>query len=132
MSELREKFVALWGEDQARILEECCDMHVGQRAGDPIVIMVSMMLGDMPGDHVNDNRGSDPFRYVILAVLGYECVTKPEYAAHHGITVDAWDFVNWVLTEADLDSFDGDHPDHLTMTVEILTRFMQDNGDIPR
>lgn len=131
MSELREKFVRVFGEDNASKLEAACEMHITQKATDPIVLLVQMLMSDTAEDHRNDNRGSDPFRYVVLAVLGYECVSRDEYRIHHGLTLDPMEFLNWVITQADLDSFDGDQPDHLRMAIEVVTRYRQQAGDIP-
>ena len=53
------------------------------------------------------NRCSDPFKWALLIVIGYDCVHNRDYAKHHGITVSADEFDEWVTRCADLGSHDG-------------------------
>lgn len=131
MSELRKKFVEVFGEWDASLLEEACDMHIHAKSNDPLIAFVAGLFGDSPENHEKDDRGSDPFRYVILTCLGYECVTNDGYRRAHALTLDPFEFMKWCITEADLESFDGDQPDHLAMAITQLTRFQQQAGDIP-
>ena len=85
---LRDDFVQAFSEEQAAAIEAAAQMHA---------------------NGINYGRiGSDPFRWAIVIVLGYECVESPNYAKSHGITVDWKTFQNWVKTNAHLENHDGD------------------------
>lgn len=94
---IRDSFIQHFGEENATRLEEATLGH----------------MGNMPEVHRNDRWGDDPFRYMILAVIGYECVTK--FREYHGITMDPDEFKQWVLMYADLHLFEGDFPDYLAL-----------------
>lgn len=57
MSEARDRFVALFGEDAARSIEQAAEHHIehGHRS----------MFG---------GYGSDRFRWAVLMVLSFQCV----------------------------------------------------------
>jgi len=85
----REDFVARWGEDAALALEAAAEEHA---------------------NGINDgDRGSDPFKWVLIIVIGYQCAEIPMYRSHHGITTPAWDELHeWMVEEADLGTHEGD------------------------
>lgn len=86
---VRASFVEHFGEEQARALEEACNNHL-----------------DLMG--CNTNRGSDPFKYVIIVVIGFSCVEKEEYRKIHGITISFDEFKEWVKNYGNLITHDGD------------------------
>lgn len=94
---IRESFVSMFGEDQAVRIEEAALQH----------------MNGMGQVHSQDSWGSDPFRYMILGAIGWECVTR--FAEFHGITIDPVAFQLWVLDHADLHEHDGDMPDYLSL-----------------
>ncbi len=96
----RGSFVKRFGEEDARRIEEAAEGHL------------SDMLG---GAHFGDDRGGDEFKYLFLAAIGYECIGR--FREDHGIQASEVDMRDWALTEGDLGSFDGDHPDYLAMVV---------------
>lgn len=85
---IRDAFVARFGEDAACAIEDAAVEH---RNG------------------VNDcNLGSDPFKWALLICIGYDCISREEYRAYHGITVGWLELCEWITAEADLGSHDGD------------------------
>ena len=93
----RDLFVARFGEADAARLEAAADEHLAQGWG----------------EHAEDSRGSDPFRYVLLTCIAFECVGR--YASAHGIEAHEDDMREWALKEADLAHHDGDVPDYLAL-----------------
>jgi len=94
MSTIRESFVARFGEDDAAAIEEAAEGHLG-------------------GIHDDDDRGDDPFKYLFLGAIGYECVGR--FSTHHGIAASPEEMQAWALESGDLGSFRGDPPDFLAM-----------------
>ena len=84
---VRESFVERFGEEQASLIEGAVESH-------------SNMI-PWPQD-----KGSDPFKWVVLRAIGFECVTQ--YKEAHGITVDEGELRDWCLNEGNLSSHDGD------------------------
>ncbi len=106
MSTTREKFVARFGEDNAWRAEMACESHIGINPG-----------------HANDDRGPDPFQYVLLGVIGWECISR--FAEQHGFQdITAEEFRQWCLAEADLANYEGDVPDLLAMASGIYLDFV--------
>ena len=93
VSSVRESFVARFGEDQAKAIEDAAEMHK---------------------NGVHDNPGSDYFKWAILIAIGHECLSR--FATSHGITVAEEDVRTWALEEGDLGSHDGDF-DYLAAAV---------------
>lgn len=115
MASIRDSFVAHFGEEQATRIEEAALTHTGQ-------------AGDV---HANDNWGTDPFQYMLLAVISYQCVEKPSYAEHHGITVPFDEFRAWVLAYGDLGSYDGDPPDYISLVLGIFNDWIKQEETTP-
>jgi hypothetical protein len=86
---VRASFVEHFGKEQARALERACNSHL-----------------DLMG--CNINRGSDPFKYVIIVVIGFSCVEEEEYRKKHGIIISFDEFKEWVKRHGNLASHDGD------------------------
>lgn len=107
---IRDSFVARFGEDQAAAIEAAADEHA---------------------NGINDsNKGSDPFKWAVSLVIGYECASKDRYRKYHGITAP-WDEVHdWIKTDADLASHDGD-VDYLALVCGSYNEYMQDKEEVP-
>lgn len=84
---IRDKFAERFGEDQTRAIESACDSHEDA--------------------HLEHDRGSDPFKYVLLIVISFQCVEKESYRDYHGITIPFRDFKKWVKENGELDSYVG-------------------------
>lgn len=84
----REHFVRAFSEKDAADIERAAEEHAN-------------------GANSN-NRGSDPFRWAITIVIGYECTAKDSYRKHHGITVDHAAFKRWVRAHGNIGAHDGD------------------------
>lgn len=87
MSEVRDKFVARFGEDNAAAVERAADGHK---------------------NGVHDNPGSDPFKWALLICIGFQCMT--DYQKGHEIDLPTEPVLrSWVRQNADLVSHDGDY-----------------------
>jgi len=84
---VRDSFVAEFGEDQAVAIERAAAEH---------------------DNGVHSVRGSDPFKWAVCICIGYECVSRPEFAEYHSITVPQERFKEWCLNHGELRSHDGD------------------------
>lgn len=80
---IREQFVALFGEDNAKAIEAAAKSHAE-----------------------SENKGSDPFRWALSICIGYECMSK--FADYHGITAPWQDIDKWMAENAILREHDGD------------------------
>lgn len=84
---VRNSFVANFGEENALAFEAAAEAH---------------------DNGLHPNRGSDPFKWVLMLVLSYECASKPLFAFHHGITAE-WELVDaWIEAKAEMGEYDGD------------------------
>ena len=110
---IRDSFVARFSEDTAFKIEQASLFHAVE--DNP----VDNILGN--GGHGSDNWGSDPFRYHLLNCIGHECFEVDVYRTYHGFTQteSLVDIHAWVVANADLSSFDGDHPDHLSRVLGV-------------
>jgi hypothetical protein len=113
---VRETFVAMFGEDDAQRMLEATLEHVSPTQN-PMTMLANLFgmvaAGVAPTERIDDNWGTDPFKYQVLAVIGGECVAAPGFRQHHGFELDPMEFYQWVVQHAELDTFDGDHPDPL-------------------
>jgi len=66
------------------------------------------------------NKGSDPFRWALTIVIGYQCVEK--YAKYHNIKVPFNEFKKWVIENAELHEHDGDI-DWLALAAGVYQEF---------
>lgn len=100
----RDTFVARFGEEQAQAIEAAARQHFDSDGG-------------FGGTHADDNFGSQPFRYWFLKAIGYECVTRDDFRAEHGITADVVAMQCWAQSpfEGNLVEHDGDVPDYLAV-----------------
>jgi hypothetical protein len=105
---VRESFVARFGEDQAVAIENASRDHM---------TMDSSI-------HAEDSLGSDPFKYHFLNAVSYECISRPRFREHHGITADLDAMRDWALTEGDLGGHDGDVPDYLALLVGVYDEWI--------
>ena len=84
----REHFVRAFSEAEAVAIEGAAEEH---------------------GNGVNNaNKGSNPFKWAILIVIGYQCAECDGYRKHHGITLDYAAFKRWVRAHGNLGTHDGD------------------------
>ena len=86
--DLRARFAARFGEDLAERLEAAIEYHVARYP--------------MPLD-----RGSVPFRFVLVWRIGFGCLLDPAYRRAHGVAAPWADLAEWIRAEADLASYDG-------------------------
>jgi hypothetical protein len=82
MSELRDRFVAEFGEPLTVSIEASVEWHVPRL---PVVL----------------ERGSDPFRFSLVWAIGLECLTRAEFRRQHGLVVP-WEILRDWLRGADL------------------------------
>ena len=57
---------------------------------------------------VGRNRGSDPFKWVLLVAIGFECMSVDSFREFHGITLPFDEVKDWIRNFAELGSHDGD------------------------
>lgn len=88
MTDLRNRFVARFGDDLAETIEAVVEHHTK---------VIPAVL----------ERGSDPFQFALVWAIGFECLTRPEFRWEHGVTAPWADLLTWICDEADLASFDG-------------------------
>lgn len=100
---VRDSFVARFGEDEAQRFEAAANQH---------------------GNGLNYARkGSDPFKWVVAIVIGYQCAEVEGYRGIHGIT-SSWDEVkDWIKTDANLASHDGD-VDYLSVFAGVYNEYV--------
>ncbi|MBI3748061.1 MAG: hypothetical protein HY262_04335 [Chloroflexi bacterium] len=82
MSDLRDRFVAAFGEHLAISIEAAIERH-------------------FPALKVPLERGSDPFRFALIWAVGLECLSNPAFRVEHGV-VASWEFLRDWLRDADL------------------------------
>jgi len=95
---IREKFVNEFGEEFARKLEVCADTH---------------------SNGINSaNKGSDPFKWVLLICIGYQCFEKKGYRIYHGLPLKPsfTTLKKWIRENADLGTHNGDC-DYLALVI---------------
>lgn len=97
ISPARASFVARFGEADAIAIESAAERHI---------------VFDSP-IHLGDNRGTDPFRYLMLTAIAFECVGR--FRDDHGITATEEALREWALAEGDLGGHDGDVPDYMCL-----------------
>lgn len=101
MKSVRESFVAVFGEEEAQALEEAALEHA---------------------NGTNDlSKGSDPFKWTILMVIGYQCAEK--YSEYHKINAPWEQIKDWAKLEGNLESHDGDC-DFLAMLAGIYDEYL--------
>ena len=83
----RQKFVEVFGEEQAQRIEAAAKEHE---------------------NGVHDNKGSDPFKWALLICIGYQCISSTQYREYHGIKLSWKRVKKWIKENADLGSHDGD------------------------
>lgn len=89
MVSVREKYVAEFGEESAAALEAAAEDHAN-------------------GPN-SENRGSDPFKWVLLICIGYQCAEVDRYRESHGIASPDWETLRqWIIDHGELASHDGD------------------------
>lgn len=112
----RESFVRWFGESQARHVENAGEMHLS-----PLLLPgISFNLNDA---HVNDDRGSDPFRYLFIACIA-NCCFDERYADFHGITVNEQAAKDWCIDQDLVRGHDGDIPDYFAALVGAYDDWM--------
>jgi len=85
---LREKFVARFGEDDAKAIEAAADRHVLK-------------------DGADARTGSDPFRWALVICIGYQCMEIEGYRKEHNIVSEWIDLQDWIIRNAELKDHDG-------------------------
>jgi len=100
---VRNSFVETFSEDQAMRIEQAAYYHL---------------------NGINSaNKGSDPFKWACLIVIGYQCVEK--YPKDHSITVSQDDFKKWCLEHGELGSHDGDC-DYIALFCGMYSEYIKD------
>lgn len=99
---VRDSFVYRFGEEQAQRLEDAAQSHK---------------------NGVHDNPGSDPFKWAVVICIGAQCCEVERYRIAHEITVPFSEFEDWVKTECDIASHDGD-VDYLALFAGTYNRYL--------
>lgn len=95
MPNLRDAFVARFGEHEATVMEAALKYHQAQ------------------GQILPDKRvGSDPFAFAVVHCIGWECFTRDSFRQEHGFTVPAEELKSWLIEHGNLADYDGE-PDWL-------------------
>ncbi len=107
---IRDKFVKEFGEELAEKLEAAAECH---RNG------------------VNDgNKGSDPFKWVLLICIGYQCFEESRFRKFHGIPKKPSYAVlkRWIRDNAELGTHDGDY-DYLSLFCGAYNYYVKSRND---
>lgn len=134
---VRETFVALFGEADAQRISEATLMHVSPTQHpltDLLTKFGAVFVGRLDTERIDDNWGSDPFKYEVMTVISSDCVANPELREFHGFELDPEEFYQWVVQHAGLDTFDGDYPDPLAealvkLSGQTMAEFLRENID---
>lgn len=86
----REKFVARFGEADARRIEEAARQHTQNEGGNLFARFCEAWCGPVPDPEDQD----DPFLAAISVCIGWECLTR--YAGAHGLELDVDECREWV------------------------------------
>lgn len=99
---IRDKFVEKFSEEEACKIEEAANSHF---------------------NGVNDqNKGTDPFKWVLLMGIGYQCMEVKSFREWHTI-ITPWDELKqWIKDEADLGTHDGDY-DFLSLLAGVYDEY---------
>ena len=116
MRSVREKFVAMFGEEQASAVERAANYHDNG------------VNSSRSGEDEGSNRGTDPFKWALLICIGYECMEKPRYREYHGIAAQWDDIKSWIKREAELDTHDGGC-DYLSLFCGTYDEYMPEKSD---
>jgi hypothetical protein len=100
---IRAAFVERFGEEEALRLERAAHAHAQPRPPKGI--------------------GSDPFKWVLLITIAYECFTRESFRAHHGIVASVADLKEWIKSHGGLDTHDGD-VDYLALVAGAYNEYM--------
>lgn len=103
---VRDSFVQKFGEDEARRLEDAASEHK---------------------NGVHDWTGSDPFKWVLVICIGYQCFEKPSYRTYHKIEAPYEEIRQWIKSDGHLDTHDGDC-DFLSLFVGAYNDFMPEKA----
>lgn len=102
MSDVRAKFVELFGERDVAAIESAAAGHA---------------------NGVHDNRGSDPFQWALCICIGYECMSRESFRQEHRIEA-SWESLRAAIKEHDkLNEHDGD-VDYLALFAGAYHEFM--------
>ena len=108
MTETRQSFVRHFGEEEATRVELAAAEHA---------------------NGINDqNKGSDPFRWAITIVIGYQCAEVHSYRLYHEITSPWSEIKEWIGKHGDLENHDGDC-DYITLFAGKYNEFMPSKPD---
>lgn len=99
---IRDEFVKMFGEKEALALESAAEEHK---------------------NGVHDNPGSDPFKWVLLICIGYQCFEVEGYREYHGIVASFESIKQWVKDNAELDSHDGDS-DFISLVAGVYNEYV--------
>jgi hypothetical protein len=85
---VRTSFVKAFGENEAKAIEAAARFHA---------------------NGINDGKlGSDPFKWALTIIIGYQCAEIASYRAHHKITAPWNKIKTWIKKHGELKSHDGD------------------------
>lgn len=108
-TQYRDSFVARFGEDDAARIEAAAESHLTEWES---------------GIHDDDDRGEDPFQYLFLTAIAWECVSR--YREPHGIVATTEAMRDWALTEGNLGAFTGTPPDYLALFCGAYTDWIKE------
>lgn len=107
MKTIRTKFVEDFGEDLAIKLESAAEKHSNEIN--------------------NKDKGDDPFKWVLLICIGYQCFEIDSYRKYHDIKEASFEQLKkWIRNNADLGSHKGDC-DYLALFVGRYKPFIKRN-----
>ena len=106
MATIRDQFVQSFSESEAAHIEAAATEH---------------------GNSINDtNKGSDPFKWALLICIGYQCMELDSYREYHNITTPWSVLKQWIKTNADLGSHDGDC-DYISLIAGVYNEYTNQN-----
>lgn len=98
----RKKFVKRFSEKEAKRFEKAAEGH---------------------SNGVNSrNKGSDPFKWVLLICIGYQCFEKESYRKHHGIKAKLEHINQFIIEDAELGTHNGDC-DYLSLVAGVYNKY---------
>lgn len=103
-AQVRQEFVAAFGEKEAQTMESACAYHMNDRA------LVAREV-------------KQPFKHAIVICIGSECFTAQGYAKWHGFEAPGDVIKQWVKDHAELDTYKGDM-DYLALFAGAYNEYM--------
>ena len=108
---MRDDFIATFGIENTEAIERAADSHAND---------------------VTRRWGSDRFRWALVMCLGYQCMSKPEYREHHGITAP-WDALDAWMQTPERRAWFADHDgecDYLALLAGTYNPYMPQQAEV--